>query len=110
MLARTPDAPPAQAAATPGDPQATTHPFGLWLALYALSGFVALSLEILWFRLVDVAVKSTAFTFGTVLAIYLLGSAAGSLLALALVRPAAPAARASSCSPSARSCCSRACP
>ena len=44
-----------------------THPFGLWLSLYALSGFVALSLEILWFRLVDVAVKSTAFTFGTVL-------------------------------------------
>ena len=61
------------------------HPFGLWLALYALSGFVALSLEILWFRLVDVAVKSTAFTFGTVLAIYLLGSAAGCLLALGSV-------------------------
>jgi predicted membrane-bound spermidine synthase len=59
-----------------------THPFGLWLSLYALSGFVALSLEILWFRLVDVAVKSTAFTFGTVLGTYLLGSAAGCLLAV----------------------------
>ncbi len=59
-----------------------THPFGLWIALYALSGFVALSLEILWFRLVDVAVKSTAFTFGTVLGIYLLGSATGCLLAV----------------------------
>jgi len=58
------------------------HPFSLWLSLYALSGFVALSLEILWFRLVDVAVKSTAFTFGTVLGIYLLGSAAGCLLAV----------------------------
>ena len=85
VLARTLDAPPAGPATTPGDPQATTHPFGLWLALYALSGFVALSLEILWFRLVDVAVKSTAFTFGTVLAIYLLGSAAGCLLALRFV-------------------------
>ena len=31
---------------------------GLWIALYALSGFVALSLEIVWFRLLDVAVKS----------------------------------------------------
>ena len=46
-------------------------------SLYALSGFVALSLEIVWFRLLDVAVKSTAFTFGTVLAVYLLGSASG---------------------------------
>jgi predicted membrane-bound spermidine synthase len=61
---------------------AARHPFGLWLALYALSGFVALSLEILWFRLVDVAVKSTAFTFGTVLGTYLLGSAGGCLLAV----------------------------
>src|SRR5262249_37859531 len=59
-----------------------SHPFGLWLALYALSGFVALSLEVLWFRLLDVAVKSTAFTFGTVLAVYLLGSAAGCLVAV----------------------------
>lgn len=62
--------------------QPTRHPFGLWLGLYALSGFVALSLEILWFRLVDVAAKSTAFTFGTVLALYLLGSGLGCLLAV----------------------------
>ncbi len=53
------------------------RPFGLWLALYALSGFCALSLEILWFRIVDVAVKGSAFAFGTVLSLYLLGSAAG---------------------------------
>jgi hypothetical protein len=51
--------------------------FGLSAALYALSGFCALALEILWFRVVDVAVKATAFTFGTVLAVYLLGLAAG---------------------------------
>ncbi|HEY3120354.1 MAG TPA: fused MFS/spermidine synthase [Vicinamibacteria bacterium] len=50
---------------------------GLWLAVYAASGFCALALEILWFRIVDVAVKATAFTFGTVLAVYLLGLAAG---------------------------------
>ncbi len=86
-LARTPGADPAAMAATPeaGSEDCAAHPFGLWLSLYALSGFVALSLEILWFRLVDVAVKSTAFTFGTVLAIYLLGSAAGCLLALRFV-------------------------
>ena len=53
------------------------RPFRMWLALYALSGFCALALEILWFRVMDVAVKSTAYTFGTLLAVYLLGSAHG---------------------------------
>lgn len=57
-----------------------------WAALYALSGFVALSLEIVWFRLVDIAAKATAFAFGTVLALYLLGAAAGSLVGAAAVR------------------------
>ncbi|HSD26491.1 MAG TPA: fused MFS/spermidine synthase [Vicinamibacteria bacterium] len=52
---------------------------GLWTVLYALSGYLALSLEVVWFRLVDVGVKSTAFTFGTVLCLYLLGLGAGSL-------------------------------
>jgi hypothetical protein len=61
---------------------APTHPhaFGTWLALYSLGGFQALSLQIVWFRIVDVAVKSTAFTFGSVLAVYLAGLAAGSFL------------------------------
>jgi spermidine synthase len=54
--------------------------FGLWLGLYTLSGFCALALEILWFRVLDVGVKASALTFGTVLAIYLVGSAAGALL------------------------------
>jgi hypothetical protein len=69
------------AAVRPGAEAPGGRPLALWLALYALSGFVALSLEIVWFRLLDVAVKSTAFTFGTVLAVYLLGSALGALLA-----------------------------
>lgn len=72
---------------------AGSRPFALWLALYALTGFAALSLEIIWFRVVDVAVKSTAFTFGTVLAVYLLGLGIGSLaggrLALRARRPLA---------------------
>ena len=69
------------AAVRPGAEAPGSRPLSLWLSLYALSGFVALSLEIVWFRLLDVAVKSTAFTFGTVLAVYLLGSAAGALVA-----------------------------
>jgi predicted membrane-bound spermidine synthase len=70
---------------------AGSRPLALWFALYGLSGFVALSLEILWFRVIDVAVKSTAFTFGTVLAVYLIGLGAGSLagapLAVSVARP-----------------------
>ncbi len=71
--------------------------FGLagWLCLYALSGAVALSLEIAWFRILGVIVKSTSFTFGTLLAIYLTGVASGSIVgARALARPPPrPAAR-----------------
>ena len=40
-----------------GDPQATAEPlfsFPVWISLYALSGFIALSLEIVWFRLLGV--------------------------------------------------------
>jgi spermidine synthase len=55
-----------------------------WMALYALSGFCALALEMLWFRLMELAVKSTAYTFGTLLAVYLLGSGAGSLAGIAI--------------------------
>jgi len=65
-------------------PAPTSAPAGslrLWLMLYALSGFCALGLEIVWFRLVEVATKSTAFMFGTVLAMYLFGCGLGSLVA-----------------------------
>jgi predicted membrane-bound spermidine synthase len=44
------EAPP-EGAEAPG-----SRPLSLWTFLYALSGFVALSLEIVWFRLLDVAV------------------------------------------------------
>jgi hypothetical protein len=67
------------------------HPFALWVALYALSGFCALALEILWFRLLEVSVKATAFTFGTMLSLYLLGlglgCASGAFVAPRLTRP-----------------------
>lgn len=64
-----------------GSEPAGSRPFALWLALYAGSGFLALSLEILWFRLLDVATRATAFTFGTLLALYLAGGAVGCLAA-----------------------------
>jgi predicted membrane-bound spermidine synthase len=89
--------PSAAAADAPDAPAAATPLFGLptWLALYALSGCVALSLEIAWFRVLGVVVKSTSFTFGTLLAIYLAGVGSGSLVGArrATHRTAHPAAR-----------------
>ena len=84
-LRRGPEESPRAEAATPPSarppsPQGQTQSFAVWMGLYALSGFCALSLEILWFRMLDVAVKANAFTFGTMLALYLLGSAGGCLL------------------------------
>ena len=52
-----------------------------WVAVYALSGFVALSLEIVWFRVLGVILKSNSFTFGLLLAAYLLGVGLGALVA-----------------------------
>lgn len=66
--------------------------FPSWLVIYALSGFLALSLEIAWFRVLAITVKSSAFTFGTLLAVYLaglgLGSSLGSLIFHRTTRPA----------------------
>src|SRR5262249_53654354 len=54
--------------------------FGAWLLLFALSGFLALSLEIVWFRLLGVIVKSNSFTFPWLLTLYLSGIGLGALL------------------------------
>jgi spermidine synthase len=51
--------------------------FRSWVMIYGLTGFIALGLEIAWFRLLGVLLKSTAFTFGTLLAVYLCGLGAG---------------------------------
>ena len=74
---------------------ATTGPafgFWVWAGIFGLSGMLALSLEIVWFRLLGVMMKSTAFTFGTLLALYLagigLGALAGSFMAPRVRRPA----------------------
>src|SRR6185295_13706453 len=66
------------AAETPAAPQ--TFGWRTWLAIYALSGFIALSLEIVWFRVLGVILKSNSFTFATLLAIYLTGIGLGAIL------------------------------
>ncbi len=60
-------------------PEAAGFTFSTWLLLYVLSGFIALSLEILWLRLLTVTLKCTAFAFGTMLAIYLAGLGLGAI-------------------------------
>jgi spermidine synthase len=66
-------------------PDAQSLSFRTWVVIYALTGFIALGLEIAWFRLLGVLLKSTAFTFGTLLAIYLLGLGAGAACGARLV-------------------------
>ena len=66
--------------------------FATWAALYGLSGFLALSLEIVWFRLLGILLKSSAYVFGTLLAHYLtglgIGAAAASFLLTRTRNPA----------------------
>jgi hypothetical protein len=75
--------------------------FGSWIGLYALSGFCALALEMLWFRIMEVSIKSTSYTFGTLLALYLFGPASapssGSSWPRGLARRGGPSSPASAC-------------
>ncbi len=63
----------------PQTPESAGFTFGTWLLLYVLSGFIALSLEILWLRLLTVMLRCTAFAFGTMLTIYLGGLGLGAI-------------------------------
>jgi MFS family permease len=82
------DAPAADAAASPRPAAPTAlqaEPAAGGVARWCLlSGFIALSLELVWFRLLGVMLKSTSFTFGTLLSVYLVGLAAGSVAGSAL--------------------------
>lgn len=79
--------PTEEPAATPGPDHAAPRAlgFGSWATVYALSGFIALSLEILWFRILDVSIKSSPYTFGHLLGMFLLFLALGSLVGSAQV-------------------------
>ena len=54
---------------------------GLAILLSGLGGFVALSYELVWFRVVNYASSETAAAFSLLLGSYLLGLAIGSLAA-----------------------------
>ncbi len=82
--------PPEKATISPAPPSAPASPLPsagamsfqrvLWIA--ALSGFLALSWEILWARLYNYVTASRAPAFGAMLGSYLLGLALGSLLSM----------------------------
>jgi spermidine synthase len=55
-------------------------PFKFWLIQYFISGFTAISFEIIWFRMIDVMMKSYAVTFSIILTIYLGSMAIGTWL------------------------------
>lgn len=58
----------------------------VWMLVYGLSGFIALSLEIVWFRILGVIQKSTSFTFPTLLGIYLAGLGLGVIIGIPFAR------------------------
>jgi len=53
-----------------------------WYFLFGVSGFIALSLEMIWFRTLSLMLKGNSSTFPILLSIYLGGIAIGSVLAL----------------------------
>ena len=66
---------------------------GRCLLICAFSGFLALALEMVWFRLLGVMLKSNAHTFGTLLSIYLAGIGIGSLAGMTIARRSTRPAR-----------------
>jgi spermidine synthase len=57
-----------------------------WYILVFLSGFAAISLEIIWFRVLDIALQSIAYTYAHLLAFILVSNALGSLVGARVVQ------------------------
>lgn len=57
-----------------------------WLVAYGLTGFIALGLEVVWFRLLNVVMSSNTYTFSRLLSVYLAGLGLGAVLGARLLR------------------------
>jgi predicted membrane-bound spermidine synthase len=55
-------------------------PVTQWYLLVFLSGFAAISLEIIWFRVLDIALQSNAYTYAHLLTFILVSNALGSII------------------------------
>lgn len=69
-------------------PLRLTPALTVWSVQYAISGFAALSLELIWFRMLETLIKSVSLTFAVLLAIYLGSMAVGTAVGTYLCRPA----------------------
>lgn len=63
------------------------------LSLSFLSGFIALGYELVWYRLLGCLLHGTVYVFGTILCLYLLGIATGSLASRRRIDQPGPAGR-----------------
>ncbi|VEP14196.1 Spermidine synthase [Hyella patelloides LEGE 07179] len=61
-------------------PHTTSNSLQQWYLLVFLSGFAAISWEIIWFRVLDIALQSNAYTYAHLLAFILVSNGLGSLL------------------------------
>ena len=81
---------PQTGAATASDPETGSLTFTpmltLWSTHYFLSGLAALSLELIWFRVLETLIKSVSLTFSVLLAIYLGSMAIGTWVGVRLVK------------------------
>jgi predicted membrane-bound spermidine synthase len=77
----------------------TALPFKMALVLVFVSGFMALSYEITWFRIIDFALASAAATFPLMLSMYLAGIAWGAAEARRFFRTRMTAPRWFMCEP-----------
>ena len=62
-----------------------TESFKTWCILIFLAGFTAISWEIIWFRVLDIALQSNAYTYAHLLAFVLIFSAIGSTIGAKVV-------------------------
>jgi len=76
-------------AARQGAPPARSARLWYWSALVFLSGFLAIGLQVVWFRLLSVPLESFAYTFAMLVALVLLGDGIGTALGARLVQRAA---------------------
>jgi spermidine synthase len=67
----------------PGEPAFTRYTV---LAVFAVSGFATLALEVIWFRAIVLVARPTVYTFAVMLATVLFGIAAGSYLVSIVMR------------------------
>jgi predicted membrane-bound spermidine synthase len=77
-----------QASATVRGPAARRIPGRIWLwsIIVFISGFLIISLEIVWFRVLGILMQSNAYAFPLILSCFLVGDAAGIIFGAKLVR------------------------